>query len=676
MPEIGTISLAAALAAALYAAATFGMAAWRRSEELARRARWASVAVAALETLASLILFYLLGTSDFSVRYVAEYTSRNLPPFYRLVAFWGGQAGSLLLWSWILSILGAVAAYQRFPGQPAMGFAASSVAFAVDVFFLLILNAVTPPFARLSPVPPDGAGLNPLLQNPGMFIHPLTLYVGYVAFAIPFSFAFGALATGNAGRPVWVQAVRSWTLFAWLFLTVGIVYGAQWAYVELGWGGYWGWDPVENASLMPWLTATAFLHSIMAQERRGMYKAWNVILVALTFLLSIFGTYLTRSGILSSVHAFQDSALGQWFFYFLAAATLASIVLIAARWQQLQGEQELESYASKEAGFLFSNLLLMAMAFAVILGTLYPLITRWLGQGEITVGPPFFNQVVVPLGLALVLLMGLCPFLGWRRTNGGQFKESFLAPALVGVVVAVGLALAGIRIPGALVAFAIVAFVLSSLAAELWREASRQALKNGEGVLRALGRLLARERRRYGGHLVHVGVAVMIIGMTGIGFFQVHATQSVQAGQAITVGGYRFAYNGLLEKRQPGRDVVMADLEVSDRQGRPVASLRPEKVFYPDGQNSTEVAIHGNLARDLYVILAGWQADGTTTFQIYVNPLVQWMWIGEYLLVVGTLLALWPGRRPRLQGSGADGAAAGSGGDDGGSGAGLARGAC
>lgn len=657
MANLGTFALLVGFVLALYAIGTFLIGVKNDNQRLIASAKGAVVSLAVSLTVASAALFYALGTSDFSLKYVAEYTSRDLDTLYKYMAFWAGQAGSLLLWVWFLAALSAIVVYIPFPGSRQQIPVIGSVLMGISLFFLFILNFVTSPFTTISPVPADGSGLNPLLQNPGMFIHPLTLYIGYVGFSVPFAFAIAALITKKLDD-TWIRETRRWTLCAWLFLSIGIIYGAQWAYVELGWGGYWGWDPVENASLMPWLVGTAFLHSVMIQERKGMLKIWNVGLIIATFLLSIFGTFLTRSGILSSVHAFNDSTLGTWFLIFLATTFAASLLLFVDRVPLLRSKSSFESYVSRESSFLFNNLLLVGMAFTVLWGTVYPLISEAVTGQKVTVGPPFFNQVMVPLGLALIILAGICPLIAWRKSSWKNLRENFLIPFSAGVAAAALLALLGIRNAGALFSFGTVGFVAASIALEIYRGVQVRRKMTGESVPVAWGRLFTKNRRRYGGYLVHTAILLIVIAITGEGVFHQEITKSVKPGESIALGGYTFAYDGLFEKNEPGKTRVYADLRVyrgSGQEGgvkagerKELGVLRPEKVFYDKfEQPSSEVAILGGLDKDLYVILAGWDRDGTTTFKVVINPLMAWMWIGEYLLVLATLFAMWPSRRER-----------------------------
>lgn len=655
MPDLGTFALLVGFVLALYAIAAFAIGAKMDNQRLVASAKGAVISLALSLTVAAAALFYALGTSDFSLQYVAEYTSRDLDTLYKYMAFWAGQAGSLLLWAWVLAILSGIAVHIRFPGSRQQLPVVGAVLMGIALFFVFILNFVTSPFTRISPVPADGSSLNPLLQNPGMFIHPLTLYVGYVGFAIPFAFAIAALVTKKLDD-TWIRETRRWTLFAWLFLGVGIIYGAQWAYVELGWGGYWGWDPVENASLMPWLIGTAFLHSVMVQEKKGMLKIWNVGLIIATFLMSIFGTFLTRSGVLSSVHAFNDTTLGTWFLIFLATVFAASLLLLIDRLPLLKSKSSFESYVSKESSFLLNNLLLVGMAFTVLWGTMYPLISEWVTNQKVTVGPPFFNQVIVPLGMALVVLVGICPLIAWRKSSLKNLRENFLIPLVAGVAAAAVLATLGVRAGGALFAFGTVAFVFTSIVLEVYRGVRVRQRMTGESVPVAWGRLFLKNRRRYGGYLIHTAILLMVLAITGEGVYHQEVTKSIKAGESIMLGGYTFNYSGLFEKTEPGKTHVYADLKVfkgmndgaSGGSGKVLGILRPEKVFYDKfEQPSSEVGVLGGLDKDLYVILAGWDTDGTTTFKIVINPLMAWMWFGEYLMILATLFTMWPSRRER-----------------------------
>ncbi len=644
MADIGYISLVLGIFVALYALVAAILGIRNQDNRLLGSARGAVVALAFLATVASVALFYLFWVSDFSVRYVAENSSRGLPALYKISAFWAGQPGSLLLWEWFLTLFTAGVAFTSRREAKDMVPYATVVMLIVNLFFLVILSFFSNPFARLFPAAYDGNGLNPLLQNPGMIIHPITLYVGYVGFTVPYAFAITALIL-NRSDDAWIKLTRRWTLFTWLFLSIGIIYGAQWAYVELGWGGYWAWDPVENASLLPWLTGTAFFHSVMIQEKRGMLKLWNINLIIATFALSIFGTFLTRSGVLASVHAFGDSKIGALFIGFLAVIIVVSLALVYRRLDTLRSENKFQSYLSRESSFLFNNLLLVGIAFAVFWGTVFPLISEAVRGVKVTVGPPFFNQITIPFGIALMLLIGVCPLIAWRKSSADNLRVNFLYPFGTSVVFMVAAYLLGIRHILSLVAFATVVFVATTILLEVFRGVRVRRKMTGENPLVALVRLTTRNRRRYGGYMVHLAMVIMVIGFTGMGAFQQEVTKSVKPGEAITIGSYTLTYPGLYEQPQGENTAVYTDLAVT-KDGKLLGILRPEKVYHPNHEEpSTEVAIKGGLKEDLFVILAAWDKGGIpATFKILVNPLVAWIWLGEYVLIIGTLFAFWPER--------------------------------
>lgn len=601
-------------------------------------------ALALLTTVAIAILWVLFLTNDFSNNYVAGHSSSDLSIGYKFSALWAGNEGSLLLWVWILMLYNAIIVY--FPereGEDMIPYVGATLS-AIALFFMFVLNFVTLPFAQIPPQP-EGMGLNPLLQDPGMIIHPPTLYLGYVGFSVPFAFAVTALLTRKVGD-TWIKLTRRWTLTAWLFLSVGIIFGAQWAYVVLGWGGYWAWDPVENASLLPWLTGTAFLHSVMIQERRGMLKVWNVMLIIITFLLTVFGTFLSRSGVLASVHAFSDTKLGAWFMIFMGTTLAASLYLAFDRMHLLKEENQFESVVSKESSFLLNNLLFVGSAFAVFWGTVFPLISEAVRGVKVTVGPPFYNQVNVPIGLALILLMGICPLIPWRKATKQYLVENFLYPMLAGLAFAVLAFIMGMRNVTALVAFSVCVFVMATIVIEFYRGVKARRKMTEEPVFEAFWRLLIRNRRRYGGYLIHLSMVLMVLGFTGEGVYKQEKIYTVKPGQVMTIGDYELRYNGLSGDQRGRVESVYADLEVIQK-GRPLpGALRASKEFHPNSeQPTTRVGIKGGLKEDLFVILNGWERDMTANFKIYINPLVAWIWLGEYLMVAATIFSIWPERR-------------------------------
>ncbi|HEY3316663.1 MAG TPA: cytochrome c-type biogenesis CcmF C-terminal domain-containing protein [Bacillota bacterium] len=660
MAELGSAAIIIGLIVAVYSVIALAIGAAADNPRVVGSGRGGVLATVLATSTASLSLLYLLVKGDFSVAYVADYSSLTLPWFYRISAFWAGQAGSLLLWLWLLSIYAAVVGSARSAKEPSRALLAPRVAAilqSISVFFFILLIAVAKPFAKGATVPTDGAGLNPLLENPGMVIHPVATYLGYVGFAVPFAFAVAALTLGSrpgaaAARAAWVKLTRKWTLSAWLFLSIGILTGMQWAYVELGWGGYWAWDPVENASLIPWLTGTALIHSVMMQERKGLFKFWNLSLVTVTFLLTIFGTYLTRSDVLSSVHAFGDRQMGYYFLGFLLLTVVFSVALVAARRREMVDDRPVEAYISKETSFLANNVLLAGTAFVVFWGTIFPVITRNLFGREVAVGPDFYNRLSPPLGLAIVVLAGLCPLLAWRRASLKSFRDNFLVP-LVAALAFIGVALIlRLRPVGAILAFAGGLFVAVTVVLEFVKGTAVRVRSHGENPLAAFIRLTTRNRRRHGGYLVHLAVAAIIIGITGSSassIYKAEATQTLTPGQSLTVAGYTVTFKQLQMREapnHPGVVQVYADTTVA-KGGRQLGNLEPMKLFYPNREEpGTDVAILGGLGRDVYVILAGWDENtGAASLKVMVNPLVAWIWVGGYLLIFGAVFALWPQAR-------------------------------
>jgi cytochrome c-type biogenesis protein CcmF len=640
--ELGYIALLIGTVMAAYGVAAALLGAWRRVPELVTSARNATFVVGGLVSVAGVAMLYALIGHDFGVKYVANYTSRDLPLFYTVAAFWAGQEGSLLLWAWLLAGFAVGAVLQNQGRNQKMMPYAIAVLLAAEMFFLVVLIFASNPFERL-PVPlADGKGLNPLLQNLGMIFHPVATYLGYVGFTVPFAFAVAALITGHLDA-TWIRITRRWTLISWLFLSIGIGLGAQWAYVELGWGGYWAWDPVENASLMPWLTATAYLHSAIIQERRGMLKVWNVVLIMLTFALTLVGTFITRSGIIESVHAFGVSTLGPYFLAFLALTVLGSLYLLFARWSQLQSENKLESILSRESGFVLNNLLFAGGAFTVLWGTLLPLIVDAVSGQKIAVSAPYYNQVASPILLGIVALLGICPLLAWRRVRPSSLLRHLLWPAVVSLVCAIALFTLGVQKPLPLIALTVCVFGLSTVGLEFWRAVKARRRMTGELPWISLGKLIRRQPRRYGGYLVHLGILLMAAGIVGSSFYQDETMASLTPGESMSVGNYRLEYVGLDSVPAQTHQKVFATLNVY-RNGRLVDTLAPEKHSYFNWpESTTEVAIRTTLLEDLYVILSYWEEGGQLiSLKAVVNPLIVWMWIGGGVLVLGTLVAVWP----------------------------------
>jgi cytochrome c-type biogenesis protein CcmF len=601
-----------------------------------RRAVWI---VCGLTLLATFVLERALLARDFSYRYVAEHTSLDLPTYYAASALWAGQEGSLLLWLLILSSYGAAFLWCYRKRIDPFYDAVAMVVAAVMIFFTGLLTFVCSPFRILATPPADGNGLNPLLQDPGMMIHPPILYTGYVGFIIPFAFGIAVLLMNRTGTR-WIEEVRRWTLFNWMFLGFGVLLGARWAYVELGWGGYWGWDPVENASLMPWLVGTAFLHSVMIEQRRGMLKTWNVVLIVLTFELSMFGTFLTRSGVLTSVHSFAESDIGPWFLGFILISSTAATALILYRKALLESENRMDAVVSREGSFLFNNVLFVALTFATFLGTTFPVISEAVTGEKISVSAPFFNRVNVPIALALLLLTGVGPVLSWKRATASILKRNFVIPAFVGALatlVGIPFGLHGVY---PIVCVAGAAFVLSTIVMEFAR--GIQARKDTEPAASpvAMVHLVQKNKRRYGGYIVHLGVVMIFVGVLGSSVFQKEAHAPLKPGESLAIGPYSLTLRGVEEKQI--RNAMQTRVAVDVAQGgKRLQTMHPAKAFYTKSQQPmTEVALRSTPGEDLYLILGGVNEDGSASIQAYINPLVSLVWLGGLIMVCGTLIAL------------------------------------
>ena len=616
-----------------------------RDEQMIASAERSAVALFVLSSVMMAALVFAFVTRDFSLEYVAHYSSRTLPMFYTISAVWAGQSGSLLLWAWLLCLFAAMVVWQnRRKNRELLPYVLGTILFTAFFFFGLMVYA-TSPFARLPQPVADGNGLNPMLQNPGMVMHPPTLYLGYVGFTVPFAFALAALIAKRLDAQ-WIRSTRRWTLFSWLFLTLGNLFGAKWAYVELGWGGYWAWDPVENASLLPWLTGTAFLHSVMIQEKRGMLKVWNLVLVILTFALTIFGTFITRSGIISSVHSFGVSNLGPLFLIFLGVTLLVSFGLLWLRWPQLQSENRLDALLSRESSFLFNNLLFVGMAFAVFWGTIFPIISEAVRGVKITVGPPFFNQVNVPIGLALLALTGICPLIAWRKASERNLRRSFTIPLSTGFLAALALFIIGVRSLYPLMSFALSIFVLTTIVLEFYRGGIARVHIANQHFLRALWDLTMRNKRRYGGYIVHLGVIMIFIGITGSSAFQKEQMANLAPGDTLQIADYTLAYQGLIDQSTAHAQVVAAKIQV-EKAGQTIAPLFPARQKHQNHDPVSEVAIRQSPKEDLYIILSGWDEQQRASLKVLVIPLVAWIWIGGIVMIIGTLIALGPDRIER-----------------------------
>lgn len=653
---VGELSLWIALLMGVWAVALSFAGGWLRRDDLIISGERGLYATTGFVVLASAGLWTALLTSDFSIRYVASYTSENLPVIYKISAFWGGQAGSMLFWCLVLAGYAAAATFTNRKTNRALMPWVTGTNAAVLLFFVLTTVIASNPFERLDWVPPDGRGLNPQLQNPAMAIHPPMLYLGYVATSIPFGFAIAALITRRLDAE-WLGAVRKWALISWVFLTLGIVLGMWWAYVELGWGGYWMWDPVENASLLPWLTGTAFLHSIMIQEKRGMLRKWNVVLVVTTFLLSILGTFITRSGVIQSVHSFAQSNVGHWFAWFLVAAIAVTVWLVSIRLKDLESKAELEAMISREAAFLYNNLVLVGIAFSVLWGTLFPILSEWVRGTKITVGESFFNAVNVPLGLLLLALTGIGPLIAWRRASVKNIQRQFAGPAFFGVVAAAALYVLGIRGLYPLMAWGLSAFVSGTIIQEFYKGIGARMKMHGENVIFAFINLVARNRRRYGGYIVHAGIVILFAAFAGMAFKSEHDV-TLADGQSFTTKDpygreWTFTSEGISQFKALNRDVVAVALRPT-MEGKAFPLLTSEKRQHFDSRNnptfqpSTEVGILSMGRQDVYLVLAGVIGD-RAEIRINFNPLVTWVWLGGILMAVGGLIVMWPQSEQRRQ---------------------------
>jgi cytochrome c-type biogenesis protein CcmF len=649
---LGSLALWVALLLGIWGAVT-GFAGGRLGRpDLQASSRRAVYAMFGSLLAAVFALEWALFHHDFNVEYVAAYTSRNLPIFYTWSALYAGQKGSLLFWATVLSLFGSLALALTSSRHRVYLPYVGAVVSVVAAFFVTVTLFAANPFDRLPYTPVDGSGLNPQLQNPGMVFHPPMLYLGYISITIPFAFAVAALLTKKLDAD-WLVAIRKWTLLSWLFLSIGICLGMWWAYVELGWGGYWAWDPVENASLLPWLVMTAFLHSVMVQEKRGMLKKWNLGLIIGAWLLSIFGTFITRSGVIASVHSFTQSSVGYFFLAFLVLSAAATIYLYVKRLPLLEAEAQLESVMSREASFLVNNLLFIGIAFSVLWGTLFPILSEAVTGTKITVGPPFFNRVNIPLGLLLLALTGIGPLIAWRRASTPNLQRQFAVPATTGVLLFLILLVAGMRDAGALMAIALGGFVFATVVQEFARGTSARHRQYGESYWLALGRLVGRNRRRYGGYVVHTGMVILFIAFAGMAF-KTETEATLRPGQTATLRSpygytYTFTHLGISQYDALNRQVTAATIEVR-RNGKRIGILRTEKRQHVDAfgrptfQPSTEVGIMSGLREDLYVVLAG-IVNGTeqAVFRFTINPLVWWVWYGGMVVAFGGLLVMWPG---------------------------------
>jgi cytochrome c-type biogenesis protein CcmF len=648
--------------ASLYGASS-GKQAWIES------ARNASLLVFPLLTIPVLIIVYALYTFDFSLAYVYEVSSRAMLPFLRVTALWGGQNGSVLFWAWLMAAFVGVVLLRKWDRDRELMPYVIFIALLTMTFFVGVVLFITNPFTRIWYVPGateltkalfqpanampyfpnDGNGLNPLLRHFGMIGHPPTTYLGFTGFVIPFAYGIAALITGQSRHDEWILTTRRWTLFAWIFLSIGLILGGRWAYDVLGWGGFWGWDPVENAMLMPWLTGTAFLHSVMMTEKRGMLKKWNMVLIILTYSLSLFGTFITRTGVISSVHAFAKTALGPVFFAFIGLTFLGSVTILYLRWDTLKSEHSLESFISREAAFVLQNMLFLAITFAVFWGTIFPLISELVTGIKITVGPPYFQRVTGPLFFVLVLLMGVAPLLAWRRQAARALGRAVWIPFIASLGLTTIWGSIHRMHPASIFGLWLVTFALSAILTEFWKGIKARHATRGENGFTALVNLIRRNHRRYGGYIIHIGVVLIAMGVIGDAYFKQETQGTISQGESLSVGGYQLEFKELLGYPGPdGRDIVEAVTGLS-QDGQIIRALSPRRDYFVVQEQPVSVpGVYSTPGLDFYVLLVGWDDQGTSaTFKIFVNPLISWVWIGGIVMILGTIIATWsnPGRR-------------------------------
>ena len=666
LPELGFGLLVVTFITAIFCvvAAIYGDS--KKDDRWVESSRRAMLLSFPLTTLTVLVLVYLLATNHFEVQYVYSVTSLSMPMYLKVTALWGGQAGSLLFWAWLLSIFSTAVTLRKWERDREFLPWVVVVSSITMVFFLSLIIFFENPFARwwqtingevaamFAPInatllyPADGNGLNPLLRHPGMIIHPPMLYLGFVAFIIPFAFAVAALITGRTDDR-WIRITRRWTLWAWLFLSLGLVLGGRWAYDVLGWGGYWGWDPVEIAAFMPWLTGTAFLHSVMIQEKRGMLKQWNMLLIILTYDLVIFGTFLTRSGVLSSVHAFAQSAIGPMFFTFIGLTFAVSVGLLLHRWNELKADSPMTSMLSREALFLLNNLLFMGVLIVCFWGVIFPLISELATGQKVTVGPPFYERATAPLFGTLMVLMAVAPLAAWGHSTLKTLGRAVWKPGLVALIAPITLLFLGVRNLVALIGFTLVALVLFVTLYEMWRGSMARSKKLNENFLLSIWRLFGRNRRRYGGYIIHISMVLMAIGILGIEIFQTETQGTIPQGGSLVIDQYKVTFDSLAQFDTPGgRNVTRAVMSIS-KDGKFLQQVFPRRDYYVESQQPMTIpGLRSTMLDDLYVILVDWQPISSigATFKIYHNPLVNWLWVGSILFIFGTLVAAWPQKEP------------------------------
>jgi cytochrome c-type biogenesis protein CcmF len=647
MENVGALAILLAFCFAIYAIAASLVGKLAKRPLLVLSAERAVYCIWVLVSTAVGLVLYALFTSDFRLVHVYSNSNLAMSSLYKVTALWGGMEGSLLLWSWLLATYSAIVVIQNRRKFRNMMPYVTAIITTVQAFFLSLNAFVESPFkvwwagrgivADIS----DGQGLNPLLQYWTMVIHPPMLYLGFIGFVVPFAFAMASLITKQPGEE-WIHTTRRWTLVTWLFQSTGVLLGMNWAYSILGWGGYWEWDPVENASLLPWITATAFLHSVMMQEKKGMMKVWNMVLVSITFWLPIFGTTLTRTGMAQSVHAFGESPLGPYFYVFLAVGIAATVSLILSRLDYLKSEAQLESVVSRESSFMFNNLVLLASCFAILWGTLFPVITEAISEKQ-SVGPEFFNRINIPIALFLLLLTGVGPLIAWRRSSIESLKRAFMWPAIAGVAVGVGLVLAGMRQFYPLISFMLCTFVLVTVGIEFFKGALAIATKSGTNLLMSMVELTHRNTRRYGGYIVHIGIVIIFAGITGSAFKVEQKGKGLGLGESTQVGPYTLKADALTAGSNTNYRWWRLDLGVS-KNGQSLGEMHPEQRFYMvSKQTDTEVSIRHRLNEDLYVNFRVDEEDEhRVVLSSYVNPLTTWVWMGYFVILFGTLICLTP----------------------------------
>jgi cytochrome c-type biogenesis protein CcmF len=663
LSDLGLIALTLAFLFSLYATSASAYGGLQEKTVWVESARNASLLVFPLLTIPVLVIVYSLYTFNFSLAYVYDVSSRAMSPFLRVTALWGGQQGSVLFWAWLMAGFVGVALFRKWGRDRELMPWVTFVTMLTTTFFVGVVLFITNPFTRLwhvpganeltqalfqpanamSYLPEDGNGLNPLLRHFGMIGHPPTTYLGFTGFVIPFAYAIAALITGQSRRDEWILTTRRWTLFAWIFLSIGLILGGRWAYDVLGWGGFWGWDPVENAMLMPWLTGTAFLHSVMMTEKRGMMKKWNMALIILTYSLSLFGTFITRTGVISSVHAFSKSALGPAFFAFIGITFLGSLTLLYLRWDTLKSEHTLESFISREAAFVLQNMLFLGITFAVFWGTVFPLLSELVTGTKITVGPPYFQRVTGPLFFSLVLLMGVAPLLAWRKQAARALGKAIWIPFAASIVLAGIWGFLHRMHPASIFGLWLVTFTLSAILAEFWKGMQARHTTRGENFITALFNLIGRNHRRYGGYIIHLGVVLIAMGVIGDAFFKLETQGTVSQGESISIGGYQLTFKQLLGyPGSDGREIVEADMSLA-RDGQPIRNLNPRRDYFVVQEQPVSVpGVYSTPGMDFYVLLIGWDERGTSaTFKIYVNSLINWVWIGGIVMILGTIIATW-----------------------------------